>query len=544
MAHHVYANGHEIASRSSDGQSNAMGDVCFTPPTPPTPGVPIPYPNTVFGKDIRNGSRTVFIAGKEVALSNKSYFHKSIGDTGATKALKKGIISGNVEGRGFFTAWSMNVKIEGEGVARDMDKVTHNHSNPANTALFPFLSRSARGSHACKDEEKRIKKACDETDPNDKNASRMPKKKFRSSPNPPTKKMEGTPDAHWSKKHCSGILNVPNNTGGVDDALASIDKELEDLHQYLGELDKFGNIIKAEVEQWAIEKGAKLAAKAVAKQAVGSFVPLAGNIVMGLTSVYDGAQFASELASKRTEIIDLIDNVKSLDKGIQEASQIQDRLKAIKNGNPMEINGQKDSPAKVLGDMQAVMADTSPCLRARKCSLVPYDTKAHTKGTNVESSTGTGCCPGQTGHHLIPGSIIDTKKKDGTPRTDGLGCENYNHKAAPTVCVESANKDAGSHKRAHDAFDKALKNRVDESANPSLWTKATGGPAVQNGAMDMDETIKAAAESHQEAFPLSRCSKRCIEAQLKDYYNKNCRKAKVRVTNQNGNPVTPDEGIE
>lgn len=360
----------------------------------------------------------------------------------------------------------------------------------------------------------------------------------------PQKKMEDTPDAHWSKKHCSGILNVPNNTGGVDDALASIDKELEDLHQYLGELDKFGNIIKAEVEQWAIEKGAKSAAKAVAKQAVGSFVPLAGNIVMGLTSVYDGAQFASELASKRAEIVDLIDNVKSLDKGIQEASQIQDRLKAIKNGNPMEINGQKDSPAKVLGDMQAVMGDTSPCLRARKCSLVPYDTKAHTKGTNVESSTGTGCCPGQTGHHLIPGSIIDTKKKDGTPRTDGLGCENYNHKAAPTVCVESANKDAGSHKRAHDAFDKALKNRVDESANPSLWTKATGGPAVQNGAMDMDETIKAAAESHQEAFPLSRCSKRCIEAQLKDYYNKDCRKANTRVTDQNGSPIIPERGRE
>lgn len=130
MPHHVYANAMEIASASSDGKSPmAFPDVCFSPPPPPATGVPVPYANTCYAKDITNGSTSVFIAGKCIAQEDKSYFSKSVGDSSATQTLNKGIVSANVDGAGYFTQWSTNVKVEGFGVARHLDMVTHNHSN-------------------------------------------------------------------------------------------------------------------------------------------------------------------------------------------------------------------------------------------------------------------------------------------------------------------------------------------------------------------------------------------------------------------------------
>jgi hypothetical protein len=156
---------------------------------------------------------------------------------------------------------------------------------------------------------------------------------------------------------------------------------------------------------------------------------------------------------------------------------------------------------------------------------VPYNNKKHFKSQgkrdNVESSNNGGCCKGQTGHHLIPGSLISTKDKYDKPRADGLGCDSYEHGSAPTVCVESATKASGSHKVIHEKFDDALENRVNESANSSFFENLTGGPEIENGEIGMDTAIKTAAESHKRAFPLSSCSKKCIENQLKDYY-KHC----------------------
>ena len=181
-------------------------------------------------------------------------------------------------------------------------------------------------------------------------------------------------------------------------------------------------------------------------------------------------------------------------------------------------------------------------LRARICSLVPYKNKKHAKGKNVEPSKDGDCCKGQTGHHLIPGSLISTKDDQGMPRTDGLGCDSYEHGSAPTVCVESATKASGSHKRIHDKFDNLLSIQVEKSENANAAGFFTKSPVIENGAMGMDTAIHTAAESHKRAFPLSGCSKKCIESQLKDYYNKHCRKAKLRIQDQNGNKFTKDSG--
>ncbi|MDI5933171.1 PAAR-like domain-containing protein [Halomonas kalidii] len=140
MGNDVFANGREISCKAADGKAiAAFPDVCMTPPENPTtpPGVPVPYPNTGMAKDATSGSKSVKISRKEVMLKNKSYFKKSTGDE-AGSATKKGVVTSKNRGKVYFTAWSMNVKFEGENVVRHMDMTTHNHaSQPANT--IPWL---------------------------------------------------------------------------------------------------------------------------------------------------------------------------------------------------------------------------------------------------------------------------------------------------------------------------------------------------------------------------------------------------------------------
>lgn len=146
MSNDVFANGREISCKAGSGKSLcAFPDVCFTPPENPAtpPGVPVPYPNTGMTGDATRGSKTVKISGKEVMLKNKSYFKKSMGDE-AGCAAKKGVLTSVNRGKVYFTAWSMNVKFEGENVVRHLDLTTHNHmSIPGNTPPWPFLDSMA-----------------------------------------------------------------------------------------------------------------------------------------------------------------------------------------------------------------------------------------------------------------------------------------------------------------------------------------------------------------------------------------------------------------
>lgn len=126
----------EISSKAMGGKSICeFPDVCFSPPqTPATPpGVPIPYPNTGMASDTSDGSTSVKIGGEEVMLKDKSAFKQSTGDE-AGAAPKKGIISSKNKGKVYFIAWSMDVKVEGENVVRNLDMTTHNHGSGATGA--------------------------------------------------------------------------------------------------------------------------------------------------------------------------------------------------------------------------------------------------------------------------------------------------------------------------------------------------------------------------------------------------------------------------
>ena len=128
METHVYANDREICSKNADGKSAfASPDVCHSPPAPANVGAPVPYPNTSYAKDLENGSKTVFICNQQIALENHSYFATSTGNEPATEAFKKGSATGVIKGKAYFTSWSVDVKVEGKGVCRHLDGMTHNH---------------------------------------------------------------------------------------------------------------------------------------------------------------------------------------------------------------------------------------------------------------------------------------------------------------------------------------------------------------------------------------------------------------------------------
>ncbi len=200
MAHHVYANGNEIASRSASGKSTAaFPDPCFSPPTPPPTGVPVPYPNTCVASDIRNGSRSVYIKRKEVALEDKSYFKTSSGDEPATQALKKGVASSKLKGKNYFQGWSPNVKIEGTSVDRHMDSVTHNHGSPANTPPWPYMSSQSFDKDPCAQEKMNLDNACDGSEKNPVDAATQAKHTWSS-------------DNQWIADYCGGLMSKPGRS--------------------------------------------------------------------------------------------------------------------------------------------------------------------------------------------------------------------------------------------------------------------------------------------------------------------------------------------
>lgn len=165
MANEVYANMMEVACKAANGKAVCcFPDVCMTPPqTPATPpGVPIPYPNTGMASDCSDGSSTVKISGQEVMLKNKSFFKQSTGDEAGAAPLK-GVVTHKTKGKVYFTAWSMDVKAEGQNVVRHFDMTTHNHgSTPGNTIPWLYVDgmNVSQIPPGCKGEANKFNQAC------------------------------------------------------------------------------------------------------------------------------------------------------------------------------------------------------------------------------------------------------------------------------------------------------------------------------------------------------------------------------------------------
>jgi hypothetical protein len=142
MSHEVYANGNEIAGKAGMGKVIAsFPDVCLSPPGPPAGPVPIPYADTSFSSDLKEGSKTVLLSRKPAALAQQSYYQPSaLGNEAATKAFGMSVITHQITGKTYFQAWSMDVQIEGKHVCRHSDITTSNHASaPGATPPNPNL---------------------------------------------------------------------------------------------------------------------------------------------------------------------------------------------------------------------------------------------------------------------------------------------------------------------------------------------------------------------------------------------------------------------
>lgn len=142
MTHEVYANGNEIAGKAGMGKVTAsFPDVCLSPPGPPAGPIPVPYPDTSFSSDLKEGSTTVSIGGQPAALAQQSYYQPSaLGNEAATRAWGMSVVTHQITGKTYFQAWSMDVQIEGKQVCRHSDIATCNHaSTPGATPPNPNL---------------------------------------------------------------------------------------------------------------------------------------------------------------------------------------------------------------------------------------------------------------------------------------------------------------------------------------------------------------------------------------------------------------------
>lgn len=259
-----------------------------------------------------------------------------------------------------------------------------------------------------------------------------------------------------------------------------------------------------------MKAGGNWGAKAGLKQVAGSSLPLIGNIATAAWFIYDGVTAIGDVSAIKAaaeEALEQLDVLKS------KLTDLQSIAKDVEGFGQLSPEEQLNKAQEIGSTGQDMLASLNSCLRARKCNLVPYDKDGGPfgarKGNKLESSNAGGCCPGQTGHHLIPGASIRG------------ACKNYNHGSAPVVCAEGTSWHTGSHARLHKAYAMAIGRKKQDAA----------------GTVSLDDTIDAAVESHMMAFPLSKCSSKCIRSQLQSYYQQMCKGARPQVVNEQGKPA-------
>jgi hypothetical protein len=520
MAHHVYANNNEVASKSADGITTAIAtDVCISPgpPTPPA-GIPVPYPNTAFAKDLARVTKTVLIKRKGAALENYSYFSTSTGDEPATFPLKKGVISGALKGKGYFQQWSMNVKAEGKGVARHVDVVTHNHTNMGNTPGYPYLSVFDK-SPACKKDRDKINKNCktNRKDDNKKKKRRKKKGLFAKASDLIGKVDDLAADAYgynrkpknaWIDEYCDGLWVKPMFPGkGKENMFTDFVKGIQDDLKALEQIANASNteliksaagemlaLAKEKFGWWfVVRKAGGFAARSLIKNIIGGVagstgVGLVVTGAMGAWTISDAVSTATDIAKQLgPDAADLLKQVTDPD--------------AIRKAAKEKLDQYKNDPQAALADAMTLKARLSKCVNSRKCKLVPYNKT----GARDAAKSGEGCCPGQTGHHVIP----DAMMKD-NPCYKGKG-------KAPVICLEGTNNNQGSHGRAHSA----LKGRMDN------YRKTTGKSTISYEDA-RDKAIDAITKPPGTA-PASHCSRKCLREQLDAYY-KDCKGKQVKAT--------------
>ncbi len=526
MQTHVYANGREVASKAADGKASAaFPDPCWSPPAPGAGPVLLPYPNTVFARDITNGTATVKVCGTEVALEDHSFFSTSTGNEPATQAFKKGVKTSVIKGKAYFQSWSFDVAFEGKGVARHQDLTTHNHgSKPGDTPPTYYIDDpDARAK--CKDELSAINKKCKPEPPQSEEDEKKgkPRKRKKGLSGALGKAAEALDSAGkrasgysrnklgktatdgnaWMEDHCTGLWISPQH-----ESPAALQQQLQSMVDNI-ESSRLSLMGKAfgELKDIAIEKAGEAAASKAAwftaRTALKSVVGAAG-VETAVVPVVMGAWTAADLISTATELAAMAGPA-----GQAALNAILD-IKNVKENAKAVLVDFQNNPHKVHANIMSMMAQLDPCVRARKCMLVPYkntqsiDDKAAREIRDsdegggglkaiAQARHGNGCCPGQTGHHILPDAMVAS-----------ANCPGYDYDSAPTICMEGTNNHAahGSHGMAHGK----LKTSMDEYRRQHNKNSMPYAEAKKKGL----DAIEAAGAAH--------CDRKCLEAQLDKHY--------------------------
>ncbi|HCR9769215.1 TPA: DUF4150 domain-containing protein [Citrobacter koseri] len=512
MDTNVFINSREACSRATDGKSaGAFPDPCWSPPPPPTGPIVVPYSNTAYARDLQNGTATVFICKTMVAQKDRSFFSTSQGNEPATPGFQKGISSGVIKGKAYFKSWSPNVKFEGLEVPRHDDLMTHNHGSTANTPPSIYVDTKT-GTGPCGEEVREVQKHCRPENQKDDDKSRKASRTRLGKIISPAKlkalkeKSEAIKNKlgykrnqqnGWIDDHCEGLMLRPwsekqiNNNVDADlkKELANLTADMDNLtKEIISEIDRhFADLLQQaqdKATQVLIEKLEKKIAIKVASQGVKiackgaiAAVPVAGWIISGAWTAYDAY-----------DIYDSYDELNKLKELYETAKEIIiDNKKAMQALSELVGSISKKTPLQLIASGMDLFARLNSCTRARRCLMVQYD---NTKGYR-KSFEGKGCCPGQTGHHLIPEAMAKS------------GCENYNHDEAPVICVEGVNQYQGSHKTVHDRL--------------HIGVLGVG----EGKTIKYDPTARdMAIISFKAAFPESKCDIKCLKAQLDAFYGK------------------------
>ena len=374
----------------------------------------------------------------------------------------------------------------------------------ANTPSFVYLDSATTKADCAKDKGK-IDKACKPEDEEKKKArlqgykgkdGLLAKMKL-----PAYKGKSSDPNSQWVNDHCEFLMIKPNNpnemlkelTGIRDQMVGALTEELKSSG-----LEAAKNLAEEKLNSTVKKALAKKAGGMVVKNLVvrgGSFLggPWVGipvNIAMSADSANDAAKLAQDAAKGFPELSGEFNAAKekydAALKKIEDTKNVFDKYKNDKN---------EFVPSALVSDIMYGAAELNDCIRARRCSLVPYN-----QSENPAATKGKGCCPGQTGHHVLPSSMFD-------------GCSHYKPGQAPTICVEGVNNSHGSHGHIHEKLGERLGEMMTINGTPY----PPGAPITKKDAID------AAAKSVQDAFPESNCDPDCIKAQLRKFYDKlNC----------------------
>lgn len=313
----------------------------------------------------------------------------------------------------------------------------------------------------------------------------------------------------WMDDHCTGMWLSPTNTANPE-----FEKNLTDM---LGKIENSKwSMLKGgfdELAEIAIEKAGPVAQELVTNFLLKTGAKAVVGGILGETVVVPilmGAWTAADLFFTAEKLAVLAgDKGKAALDALKKIDNIGDKAKEI-------LQSYKKEPHRAHADAMSLMAQLDPCLRARKCLLVPYKNAASDGTTDVEESAkksakenkksivksskaksqakhGSGCCPGQTGHHILPDAMLE-----------GAGCPGYDYESAPTMCLEGTTNGPlhGSHGMAHQNLKLAI----------GIYKGETG-----KAKLSYDDAKKHAINAVQKAGALQ-CDRKCLEAQLDAHY--------------------------